>query len=160
MVRNGDATRRTPVALMVLGLAALVAGAIGLVNPAPAQAATIVAQAPTGNDYPWQSTNPNNASPLRAFKKMIQLERDPNAGEPLLYVVRLPASRVERMSIEEAEKAWTDHISGTGADVQRPRVHHRSRDAGDALRSSGILAIGRGAVRVTWPGCAERSVPE
>ena len=33
--------------------------------------------------------------------------------EALLYVVRIPASRVERMSLDEAEKAWTDHISGT-----------------------------------------------
>ena len=34
--------------------------------------------------------------------------------EALLYVVRLPASRVERMNFDEAEKAWTDHISGSG----------------------------------------------
>lgn len=37
--------------------------------------------------------------------------------EALLYVVRIPASRVDRMSLDEAEKAWTDHISGTGTDV-------------------------------------------
>lgn len=37
--------------------------------------------------------------------------------EALLYVVRIPASRVERMSLEEAEKAWTDHISGTETGV-------------------------------------------
>lgn len=37
--------------------------------------------------------------------------------EALLYVVRIPASRVERMSLDEAEKAWTDHISGTGTGV-------------------------------------------
>ena len=36
--------------------------------------------------------------------------------EALLYVVRIPASRVEDMSLEQAEKAWTDHISGTGPD--------------------------------------------
>lgn len=36
--------------------------------------------------------------------------------EALLYVVRIPASRVERMSLDEAEKVWTDHISGTGPD--------------------------------------------
>lgn len=34
--------------------------------------------------------------------------------EALLYVVRIPASQVEGMSLDEAEKAWTDHISGTG----------------------------------------------
>lgn len=37
--------------------------------------------------------------------------------EALLYVVRIPASRVEGMSLEQAEKAWTDHISGTGPDA-------------------------------------------
>lgn len=37
--------------------------------------------------------------------------------EALLYVVRIPASRVARMGLEEAEKAWTDHISGTGPDA-------------------------------------------
>lgn len=37
--------------------------------------------------------------------------------EALLYVVRIPASRVEDMSLEQAEKAWTDHISGTGPDA-------------------------------------------
>lgn len=37
--------------------------------------------------------------------------------EALLYVVRIPASRVERMSMDEAEKAWTDHISGKGTGV-------------------------------------------
>lgn len=37
--------------------------------------------------------------------------------EALLYVARIPASRVERMSLDEAEKAWTDHISGAGTDV-------------------------------------------
>lgn len=36
--------------------------------------------------------------------------------EALLYVVRIPASRVERMSLDEAEKVWTEHISGTGPD--------------------------------------------
>lgn len=36
--------------------------------------------------------------------------------DALLYVVRLPASRVEAMSLEEAERAWTEHISGTGQD--------------------------------------------
>ncbi len=33
--------------------------------------------------------------------------------EALVYVVRLPASRVEQMSLEEAEKTWGDHISGS-----------------------------------------------
>lgn len=47
---------------------------------------------------------------------------EPNQPEPvpkwltdaLLYVVRIPASQVEEMDLEEAEKAWTDHISGPG----------------------------------------------
>lgn len=34
--------------------------------------------------------------------------------DALLYVVHLPASQVEAMSLEEAEMAWTDHISGSG----------------------------------------------
>lgn len=34
--------------------------------------------------------------------------------EALLYVVRIPASQVDAMSFGEAEKAWTDHISGSG----------------------------------------------
>lgn len=37
--------------------------------------------------------------------------------DALLYVVHLPASRVEEMSLEEAEKAWADHISGAGTGV-------------------------------------------
>lgn len=37
--------------------------------------------------------------------------------DALLYVVRIPASRVEEMSLEEAEKAWADHISGPGTGV-------------------------------------------
>lgn len=37
--------------------------------------------------------------------------------EALHYVVRIPASQVERMSLDEAERAWTDHISGTGTGV-------------------------------------------
>lgn len=32
--------------------------------------------------------------------------------DALLYVVRLPASQVHEMTLEEAETAWTDHISG------------------------------------------------
>lgn len=36
--------------------------------------------------------------------------------DALLYVVHLPASRIETMSLEEAERAWTEHISGTGQD--------------------------------------------
>lgn len=35
--------------------------------------------------------------------------------DALLYVVRLPAPQVEKMSLEEAEKVWTDHISGAGS---------------------------------------------
>lgn len=34
--------------------------------------------------------------------------------DALLHVVHLPASRVEELSLEEAEKAWTDHISSAG----------------------------------------------
>ncbi|HET6563730.1 MAG TPA: hypothetical protein VFG72_17810 [Marmoricola sp.] len=35
--------------------------------------------------------------------------------DALLYVVHLPASQVEKMSLGEAESAWTDHISGAGS---------------------------------------------
>lgn len=35
--------------------------------------------------------------------------------DALLYVVRIPASRIGEMNLEEAEKAWAEHISGTGA---------------------------------------------
>jgi len=35
--------------------------------------------------------------------------------DALLHVVRLPASQVEAMSLDEAERAWTDHISGAGS---------------------------------------------
>jgi mRNA interferase RelE/StbE len=34
--------------------------------------------------------------------------------DALLYVVKIPATRVQEMSLEEAEKAWSDHISGPG----------------------------------------------
>jgi len=37
--------------------------------------------------------------------------------DALLYVAHMPASRVENMGLEEAEKAWADHISGTGTGV-------------------------------------------
>lgn len=37
--------------------------------------------------------------------------------DALLYVVRLPASQVGQMSLDEAEKAWTDHITGAGSDT-------------------------------------------
>jgi hypothetical protein len=37
--------------------------------------------------------------------------------DALLYVVHLPASRIDTMSLEEAEKAWAEHISGTGQDA-------------------------------------------
>lgn len=48
---------------------------------------------------------------------------EPKKSEPvpkwlidaLLYVVHLPAAQVEAMSLEEAEKVWTDHISGVGS---------------------------------------------
>jgi hypothetical protein len=35
--------------------------------------------------------------------------------DALIHVVRLPASEVEGMGLEEAEKAWTEHISGPGS---------------------------------------------
>lgn len=35
--------------------------------------------------------------------------------DALLYVVRLPATQVRAMSLEEAEKAWLDHISDAGS---------------------------------------------
>ncbi len=35
--------------------------------------------------------------------------------DALLYVVHIPASQVEEMTLEEAEMAWTDHISGAGS---------------------------------------------
>ena len=35
--------------------------------------------------------------------------------DALLYVVRLPAPQIEEMSLEEAEKAWADHVSGAGS---------------------------------------------
>lgn len=35
--------------------------------------------------------------------------------DALLYVVHLPASQVQEMTLEEAEMAWTDHISGAGS---------------------------------------------
>lgn len=37
--------------------------------------------------------------------------------DALLYVVHIPASLVEEMSLEETETAWADHISGTGTGV-------------------------------------------
>jgi mRNA interferase RelE/StbE len=38
-------------------------------------------------------------------------------ADALLYVVHIPASRVEEMSLEEAENTWADHISGTGTGI-------------------------------------------
>ena len=35
--------------------------------------------------------------------------------DALLYVVHLPAPQVQEMTLEEAETAWTDHISGAGS---------------------------------------------
>lgn len=37
--------------------------------------------------------------------------------DALLYVVHLPASQVQEMTLEEAEMAWTDHISGAGSET-------------------------------------------
>lgn len=39
--------------------------------------------------------------------------------DALLYVVHLPASQVEEMTLEEAEKAWTVHISAAGSGSSR-----------------------------------------
>lgn len=63
---------------------------------------------------------------LDLFAKQTQdLTATPEPEEPdpipkwltdaLLYVVRLPASQVETMTLEEAENAWTEHISGAGS---------------------------------------------
>ena len=46
--------------------------------------------------------------------------------EALLYVVRIPASRVDWMNLDDAEKAWTDHISGTGTGVWPAPSRHQS----------------------------------
>jgi mRNA interferase RelE/StbE len=35
-------------------------------------------------------------------------------AEALIYVVRLPKAQVEDLSLEEAEKVWSDHITGAG----------------------------------------------
>lgn len=35
--------------------------------------------------------------------------------DALLYVVHLPAPQAQEMTLEEAETAWTDHISGAGS---------------------------------------------
>lgn len=35
--------------------------------------------------------------------------------DALLHVVHLPASQVQEMTLEEAEMAWSDHISGAGS---------------------------------------------
>lgn len=58
-------------------------------------------------------------------KQSHDLAATPEPAEPesvpkwlvdaLLYVVKLPAPRVELMSRGEAEAAWTDYISGPGA---------------------------------------------
>lgn len=37
--------------------------------------------------------------------------------DSLLYVVHLPASQVETLSLEEAEAVWTEHISGAGSEA-------------------------------------------
>ena len=49
---------------------------------------------------------------------------EPEKSEPvpkwlidaLLHVVHLPASRIQEMTLEEAEMAWTNHISGAGSE--------------------------------------------
>jgi mRNA interferase RelE/StbE len=40
--------------------------------------------------------------------------------DALLHVVRLPAARVKEMNLDEAEKAWTAHISGAGSGTSSP----------------------------------------
>lgn len=35
--------------------------------------------------------------------------------DALLHVVHLPASQIQEMTLEEAEMAWSDHISGAGS---------------------------------------------
>ena len=58
------------------------------------------------------------ARDLTATPEPDKLEPVPKwLTEALLYVVRLPASRVDEMSLDAAEKAWADHISGTGTGV-------------------------------------------
>lgn len=65
------------------------------------------------------------AEVLELFAKQARdLAATPEPEEPepvpkwltdaLLYVVRLPAAQVEEMSLDEAENAWADHISGAG----------------------------------------------
>ncbi|MDN5854798.1 MAG: type II toxin-antitoxin system RelE/ParE family toxin [Actinomycetia bacterium] len=65
---------------------------------------------------------------LRIFTKQaggLTATPEPEAPEPvpkwlseaLLYVVRLPPTQVEKMSLEQAERAWTDHISGAGSET-------------------------------------------
>jgi len=56
------------------------------------------------------------ARDLTATPEPDKLEPVPKwLTDALLYVVRLPASQVEQMSLEEAEKVWTDHITGAGS---------------------------------------------
>ncbi|HQZ86649.1 MAG TPA: type II toxin-antitoxin system RelE/ParE family toxin [Actinomycetota bacterium] len=55
----------------------------------------------------------NQSRDLTATPQPVTPEPVPKwLTEALLYVVRIPAPRVERMSLDEAEKSWTDHISG------------------------------------------------
>lgn len=56
------------------------------------------------------------ARDLTATPEPATLEPVPKwLTDALLYVVRLPAAEVEELSLEGAEKVWTDHISGSGA---------------------------------------------
>ncbi|MBT1193547.1 type II toxin-antitoxin system RelE/ParE family toxin [Rhodococcoides kroppenstedtii] len=65
------------------------------------------------------------AEVLRLFGKPgrnLTATPEPTTAEPLptwltdalIHVVHLPASQVKTMSLDEAEAAWTDHISGAG----------------------------------------------
>ncbi len=55
----------------------------------------------------------NQSRDLTATPQPVTPEPVPKwLTEALLYVVRIPAPRVERMSLDQAEKSWTDHISG------------------------------------------------
>lgn len=57
------------------------------------------------------------ARDLTATPEPEKLEPVPKwLTDALLYVVHLPASQVEEMTLAEAERAWTDHISGAGSE--------------------------------------------
>lgn len=56
------------------------------------------------------------ARDLSATAEPEKPERVPTwLTDALIHVVRLPASQVKEMDLEEAEKAWSDHVSGPGS---------------------------------------------